>query len=284
MGLRINTNVSSLVAQRNMRATLGNIERNLAHLSTGSRINQASDDAAGLAVSEIMKAQIKGLAQSERNALDGISVLQIAEGSLVEISNILIRLKELTVQASSDTISDHERQFINIEFQKLLEEINRISNATEYNNIPLLNGTAVSFDIQIGPGNNPDVDRLNLFDMNPANVNIANMGLETMNIEDKLNAQNSLSKVDSAINMIAGIRSHLGATQNRLQVIINNLSITRENLSAANSRIRDTDIAEEASEHTRNQILLQSGISVLAQTNIPTKAALSLLTNGGGMG
>jgi len=281
MGLRINTNVPSLLAQRNLRTTRFGLDRSLERLSSGSRINRAADDVAGLAVSEILRAQLKGLGQAERNALDGVSVIQVAEGSLSEISNILIRMRELGVQAASDTIGGTERKFLDIEFQQLLEEINRISNSTEYNHVPLLNGSGNAFDIQVGTRNNPVVDRIRLFDSSSADVNTVALGINLVTVSDKLNAQNSLAALDAALGSVTAIRAQFGAMQNRLQTTISNIAISRENLSSANSRIRDMDMAEETTELTKNQILMQSGISVLSQANTMNKAALNLLGQGG---
>lgn len=281
MGLRIHTNVPALVGQRNLRITRSNLDRSLERLSSGLRINHAGDDAAGLAISETLRSQIRGLSQAERNAQDGVSVIQIAEGALAEVSNILIRMRELGVQASSDTIGQSERKFIDIEFQQLLEEINRISNTTEYNRVPLLNGSALSFDVQVGTHNNPTVDRIRLFDSSTADVNTVALGLNLASLGDKASAQNSLNSIDSALTSVTAIRAQFGALQNRLQSIINNIMVNKENLASANSRIRDADIAEETTELTKNQILMQSGVSVLTQANTSIKTALGLLGQGG---
>src|SRR4051812_12430716 len=214
MGLRINTNVPALIAQRNLRITRSNLDKTLERLSSGSRINHAGDDAVGLAISEILKAQLKGMAQAERNAQDGISVVQIAEGALAEISNILVRMRELGVQASSDTIGSTERKFVDIEFQQLLQEVDRISNTTEFNHVPLLNGTATQFEIQVGTGNNPETDRIRLFDSSTTSVNTVSLGLNLANVSDKYNAQQSLGAIDSAMNSVIAIRAQFGATQN----------------------------------------------------------------------
>ncbi len=281
MGLRIHTNVPSLIGQRNLRTTRGNLDRTFERLSSGLRINHAGDDAAGLAISETLRAQIRGLSQAERNAQDGVSVIQIAEGALSEVSNIIIRMRELGVQASSDTIGQSERKFIDIEFQQLLEEINRISNTTEFNRISLLNGTTMAFDVQVGTGNNPSIDRIRLFDSNTADINTVSLGLNLSNLIDKTSAQNSLSSIDNALNSVISIRARFGALQNRLNSIISNLTVSRENLSSANSRIKDMDMAEETTEMTKNQILMQTGISVLSQANSSIKSALGLLGQGG---
>lgn len=276
MGLRINTNVASLNAQRNLRGTRLGMQQSLEKLSSGQRINRAGDDAAGLAISENLKAQIRGLGQAERNAEDGISLVQIAEGALGEISNILIRLRELSVQAASDTIGGTERKFLNVEFEQLTSEIDRIANSTEFNRVPLLNGTGAVFDIQIGTRNDPISDRLT-FDASSADVNVAALGLNLASVADKISAQNSLSSIDQAIVSVSGIRADFGALQNRLQSTINNIATSIENLSAANSRVRDTDIASETANLTKQNILMQAGTSVLAQANSSTKSALSLI-------
>lgn len=281
MGLRINTNVPALVAQRNLRTNRQSLDRTLERLASGSRINHAGDDAAGLAISESLRAQIRGLGMAERNAQDGVSLVQVAESAMGEVSNILIRLRELGVQAASDTIGQQERKFLDLEFQESLAEIDRIANSTEFNRVPLLNGSASTFEIQVGTRNNPTVDRIKLFDGNSADVNIVALGLNLTTVADKASAQNSLGAIDGALQSVTSIRAEFGAMQNRLQSIINNLSVSKENLSAANSRIRDADIAEETTELTKAQILQQSGIAVLGQANTSTKAALSLL---GGQG
>jgi flagellin len=281
MGLRINTNVPSLVAQRNLRTNRALLDRTLERLSSGSRINHAGDDAAGLAISETLRAQIRGLGQAERNASDGISLIQVAEGGLSEISNILIRMRELGVQAASDTVGTRERKFLDTEFQQLGEEIDRIANSTEFNGNKLLNGSGSTFEIQIGTKNNPLVDRIKLFDPYASNVNLVSLGINLSNVADKTSAQNCLGSLDSALNSATAIRAEFGAMQNRLQSVINNLAVNKENMTAANSRIRDADLAEETSEMTKAQILNQAGVSVLAQANSSMKSVLGLL---GGQG
>lgn len=280
MGLRINTNVASLNAQRNLNGTRLGLNLALERLSSGQRINRAGDDAAGLAISENLKAQVRGLKQAERNAADGISLVQIAEGSLGEVSNILIRLRELSVQAASDTIGPTERKFLNVEFEQLTSEIDRIANSTEFNRVPLLNGTGAVFDIQIGTRNDPISDRLT-FDAASADVNIAALGINLASVSDKISAQNSLSAIDQAIISVSGIRADFGALQNRLQSTINNIQVSVENLSAANSRVRDTDVAAETAELTKQSILMQAGTSVLSQANASTKNALNLINSAG---
>jgi flagellin len=277
MGLRINTNVPSLVAQRNLRSNRQVLDRTLERLSSGSRINHAGDDAAGLAISETLRAQIRGLSQAERNAQDGISLVQVAEGGLVEVSNILIRMRELGVQAASDTVGPKERRFLDNEFQQLAEEIDRIANSIEFNGNPLLNGSGSAFEVQIGTKNNPLVDRIKLFDPYSSNVNLVSLGINLSTVADKTSAQNSLASIDDALNSVTSIRAGFGSMQNRLQSVINNLQVNKENMMSANSRIRDADLAEETSELTKSQILNQAGVSVLSQANSSIKSALGLL-------
>lgn len=276
MGLRINTNISSINAQRNLAGTKLQLDKSFEKLSSGYRINRAGDDAAGLAISESLKAQIRGLKQASRNAQDGISLVQVAEGGLTEVSNILIRLRELGVQAASDTVGPVERQFLNVEYDQLVSEIQRISDGTEFNQTPLLNGTGAVFEVQVGTRNNPNIDRI-VFDAAKADSTVAALGINLTSVADKASAQNSLSAIDNAIVSISAMRADFGALQNRLQSTVNALAVSNENLSAANSRIRDVDVANETSELTRNNILLQAGTSVLAQANQSSAVALSLL-------
>lgn len=280
MGLRINTNIPALVAQRNLGSTRFSLDKSLERLSSGSRINSAGDDAAGLAISENMRAHTRGLSQAERNAQDGISLLQVAEGSLGEISNIVIRLRELAVQAASDTVGDKERGFLNLEFQQLVEEVDRIANSAEFNGTKLLNGTTPAFEIQVGTRNNPALDRIKLFDPYSSDVNVVALGINLANVADKLSAQNSLETIDKALNHVVAVRAELGAMQNRLQSVVKNIAIGKENLMAANSRIKDTDVAKESSELAKNQILMQAGTSVLAQANSTVNSVLTLLGQG----
>lgn len=276
MGLRIATNTTALNAQRKMATTRLNLDRSLERLASESRINHAGDDAAGLAISENLRAQIRGMTQAKRNALDGISLIQVSEGGLNEIANMLIRLRELGIQAASDTIGDTERQFVDREFQSLKQEIDRIANVTQFNGTPLLNGKAGIFEIQVGTHNNPILDRV-VYNGERADASLDAMKLGGESVATKQGAQLSLSVIDDALIRINSIRADLGAMQNRLQSTINNLSINEENLAQANSRIRDTDLAEEVSELTKQNILMQAGISVLGQANSVNQSALKLL-------
>jgi len=276
MGLRINTNTASLNAQRNLMGTKLGLDKNLERLSSGYRINRAGDDAAGLAISENLRAQIRGLKQASRNAQDGVSLVQVAEGGLNEISSILIRLRELSVQAASDTIGPVERQFLNVEYDQLVSEVDRIADGTEFNGTQLLSGTGSILDFQVGTRNDPNIDRLS-FDASKADANSAALGVNLTSVADKASAQNALSAIDSAIVSVSAMRADFGAIQNRLQSTISNIAVSVENMSAANSRIRDVDVAEETAELTRNNILLNAGTSVLAQANQTATTALGLL-------
>ena len=276
MGLRINTNVASLSAQRSLGINTRNLHDNLRKLSSGERITRSGDDAAGLAISENLKASIRGMRQAKRNAGDAISLLQVAEGGMNEISNIIIRLRELSVQAASDTVGTTERGFSDIEFQNLKEEIDRISKSTEFNGIKLLDGTGGKLEFQVGIKNDPILDRLH-YDGTGADASLAALSLAVDGVSTKEGAQNSLKRLDDALVQINGVRANFGALQNRLQSTTNNLEVSDENLSAANSRIRDVDVASETAELTKNNILLQAGISVLSQANQSPNSALKLL-------
>lgn len=276
MGLRIATNVTSLNAQRQMAITRMNLDRSLEKLASGSRINHAGDDAAGLAISENLRAQLRGMRQAKRNAQDGLSLMQVSEGGLNEISNMLIRLRELSVQSASDTIGDGERQFTDREFQSLKQEIDRIANMTTFNGTPLLNGKVGILEIQVGTHNNPILDRVT-YNGERADATLDALKLGGESLATKQGAQLSLTVIDDALIRVNSIRADLGAMQNRLQSTINNLAVTDENLATANSRIKDTDMAEEVSEMTKQNILMQAGISVLSQANTTNQHALKLL-------
>ncbi len=277
MGLRINTNVPSLTAQRMVDGTTRRLASNYNRLSSGERIYRSGDDAAGLAISEKLKAHIRGSRQARRNANDSISLIQVAEGGLNEVTNIIVRMRELAVQAASDTIGDLERGYTDIEFQLLKDEIDRIARSTEYGGRRLLDGTSGQMEFQIGIRNDPLLDRI-FYDGTDVDSTLTNLGLSGETISFKQGAQVTLDRLDRSLDQISGVRAMLGAIQNRATSIINNLGIYEENLSAANSRIRDVDIAEETADLARNNILLQSGISVLAQANEYNKGTLKLLS------
>ncbi len=248
----------------------------LERLASGNRINRASDDAAGLAISEKLVASSRSLRQAERNSNDGISLIQTAEGATNEISNILIRLRELSIQSASDTVGNIERGFVDKEIQHLKSEVDRIAQLTEYNGTKLLNGEGGALDIQVGINNRPDQDRLT-FNAAEQVVTTEALGIADVTTTSKESSQLNLEKIDLALNRVNENRSALGALQNRLQSTIQNLNIYRENLRAANSRIRDTDMAEETSELVKQNILTQANIAVLGQANSNPQAALRLL-------
>lgn len=276
MGMRITTNLASINAQNSLAKSQRSIQKSMAEISSGSRITKAADDAAGLSISETMRSHISSLGQAARNANDGISLVQVAEGGLNEISNIMIRLRELAVQAASDTVSDVERGFINEEVQQLKEESERIALSTKFGHTKLLDGSAGKFDFQVGIMNDDFEDRIT-FD---ASVNVATnskLGISGLDFSTKKGAQSALTKLDNAQQMVNGYRANLGAIQNRLVSTTTNLGIATENLSAAKSRIRDADIAQATSEFARNNILLQASTAALSQANTAPNLALQLL-------
>ena len=276
MGLRIATNVQSLAAQRHLGLNTQSQRDSMERLASGSRISRAADDAAGLAISEKMKGQIRSIRQDVRNAHDGISMIQTAEGGMNEIGNILTRFRELSIQAASDTIGDVERGFVDKEVQQLKQEVTRISASTEFNGKRLLTGEGDVLEIQVGTGNRPAVDRFG-FDTEKTNVTLDHLGLDSISVLHKEDAQNAIDKIDDAVRTLVENRAELGALQNRLQVGVRNLGIYDENLSAANSQIRDTDMAAESAESAKFQILSQAGLSVLSQANQNNLMALKLL-------
>ncbi len=274
--MRVSTNLAAINAQRNLTSSQSAIGDSLAKLSSGSRINKAADDAAGLAISENVKAQIRSTRQANRNANDGISMVQTAEGGLNEIGNIIVRMRELGIQASSDTVSDVERGFVDKEIQQLKSELQRIASVTTWGKTKLLDGTTPTFDFQVGIFNGDNEDRISF----KASENVATLdalALSGLDYNSKVGAQESLDMLDKAQENVNGMRSNLGALQNRLLSTVNNLGVFEENMSAANSRIRDTDMANASAELTRNNIMLQASTSALAQANTSTQAALTLI-------
>jgi flagellin len=276
MGLRVSTNISSINAQRNLSNSQRSIQDSFAKMASGSRINKAGDDAAGLAISENLKANIRSTRQSNRNANDGISMVQVAEGGLNEIGNIVIRLRELGVQAASDTVGDTERGFIDTEVQQLKSEMQRISDVTKWGSTKLLDGTTPKFDFQVGINNAESEDRISF----NASENVATLdalGISGIDYHSKEGAQDSLMMLDKAQESVNRQRANLGALQNRLTSTVNNLAVSEENMSAANARIRDTDVAEASSEATRNSVMLQASTATLAQANATSQLALKLI-------
>ncbi len=279
MGLVINTNASSLIAQRNLATNNSALSKSVQRLSSGLRINSAADDAAGLSISEKLTAQIRSISVAVRNAQDGISLAQVAEGGLSEIGNILARMRELAEQAANGTLGTSERSALNNEYSQLINEIDRISNVTEFNGIKLLDGSQSSSGVTLQVGfQNTSNDRINFFS-GIAAVNTTKLGLTGIfgTISSAGNAQSALTQIDSAISTVAQRRGTLGAVQNRLDSTVANLRVASENLTAANSRIRDADFAYETAQFTRNQILVQAATSILAQANVLPQNALQLL-------
>ncbi len=276
MGLRINTNVPSLAAQRSLRNNNEALSENLNKLSSGKRIVKSADDAAGMAISSRLTALIRGNYQAERNANDGISLVQVAEGGLNEAQNILVRMRELAIQAASDTIGDPERALAEKEYQQIKQELDRISRVTEFNGAKLLDGSAGVYDIQVGVRNDAFNDRIS-FDAGKINATLDTLGVSGASISSKEGARNSLDDVDKALTHVAEQRAELGAVQNRLQSTIQNLQIAGENLSAANSRILDADYAKEISENARLNVLANAGVSALSATNQRNNLVLKLL-------
>ena len=298
MGLRIRTNTASVNAQRNLSKSTEAMQGNMTRLSSGYRINKSADDAAGLAISETMKGHIRSLEQARRNANDGISLVQVAEGSYSEVTNIMVRLRELATQAASDTLGNAERTFTNREYNQLVNEIDRITNTTKWNNLPLLQGrdklTEAAGDdslfvIHVGAGDGLventdtitigvenlkiDVNELGLTNEEGNNIGPAEVGGEFT----RQRAADKLSVIDNALNQMAHNRSYLGAQQSRMTSAVNNLGVQIENLKSANSQIRDVDFAEETAAFTQNRILQQAGMSVLSQANQTPEVVMALL-------
>lgn len=276
MGMRITTNVASINAQRTLTASQREIGKSMTQLSSGSRITKAADDAAGLGISENLKSQIRSYAQASRNANDGISMVQVAEGGLGEISNILTRMRELGIQAASDTLGDRERTYVDLEVQQLKSEMQRIAKTTKFGTQNLLDGTGATFEIQVGINNDSFEDRI-AFDSSMLNATLDELGISGVEYTTKDGAHSALNIVDEAQAKVASYRANIGALQNRFQSTVENLGVQHENLAAANSRIRDADIANSSAEMARNSVLLNASTSVLAQANAQPQLALKLI-------
>ena len=274
MGLRVNTNVASINAQRNLSAVTEKLSGNFRRLSTGLRISSAADDAAGLAISERLRSQVRSLDQAKRNANDGISLVQTAEGALNEVSSIMTRLRELAVQSSNGSVSNADKETLDEEFQSLVSEVNRIGRSTEFSGIRLLDGTSSTVSFQVGFGTTTGIDTISVSLSAALSTSLA---LQSLDIGSGGATTTAITNIDAAINTVSGLRGSLGAVQNRLGSTINNLAITVENLSSAESRIRDVDVAYETAQLTRNSILQQASISVLSQANALPQSALRLL-------
>ncbi len=277
MGLRISTNIGSMVTNRFLANAASDTNKSYQRLASGQRITQAGDDAAGLSISENLRAQIRSMGQAERNANDAISFAQVAEGGLTEVSNIMIRLRELGIQAASDTVGDRERVFINDEIKSLVQEIDRIANVTNFNGTPLLNAKAAKGKLEFHVGIQNTADDRILFDTSNLDVSINTLGLDGLNYRSTESAREGLEKIDQAMSKVFSNRASLGAMQNKLQSAARNLGVSKENISIARSRIADTDIAVETSELIRGNILQSAGIAILAQANAAPAQALKLL-------
>ena len=271
MGLRVNSNLLSFNAQKNLQNVTNRLGGNFARLSSGLRITSAADDAAGLGISERMRADIRSYGQAARNAQDGISMVQTAEGAMNEIGNNLGRLRELAVQASNETLSTDDRTAIGEEFSELLSEIDRIAGDVEFNGTNLLDSNA-TVSIQVGI-DATDVD----IDLSFTGVDTTDLSINALTVDSAANAGTALSAIDTAVNTVNNSRAELGASQNRLQSAFRSITNTRENLIASESRIRDVDVAAESADLSRNSILQQAATSVLAQANANPQLALSLL-------
>lgn len=304
MGLRIKTNISSINAQRHLGATTRSLQSTMQKLSSGERINKAADDAAGLAVSENLRADLRSMSVAKRNSSDGISLVQTAEGGLVEISSMLVRLRELSVQAASDTIGNREREFLDKEFVALKDEVDRIASTTEFNGTRLLVGSRdIPDDLKTGANSFPleiqvdkdyyvDVDAIdkrnavNIIKVDFGNINAFTSGEGSLGlgeaedgtrVNNKVNAQRSIDTLDGALFKVNEYRAYLGSIQNRLTSSIKNLEVQMENMSEAQSRIRDTDFAAETAQMTQKSILQQAGASVLGTARAQPQIALNLL-------
>jgi flagellin len=274
-GISLQTNVASLNAQRMTNRTSQGLGKSMERLSSGFRINSAQDDAAGLGISERLKSQVRGLAQASRNANDGLSVVQTAEGVMSEISDIVIRMRELSVQASSDSVTSTERGYINTEFGELKSEINRLVKSTKFNGQTLLDGTYSGKDFQVGFEKGDATDFV--IQVSVSKVNASGLALTGTTADTKTNAQAAMASLDTALDSLNSARATLGAKGNRFMTAAAAVGVTSENLASANSRIRDADIAVETSTFSKNQVLMQAGVSMLSQANVQPQLALRLI-------
>jgi len=283
--MRINHNINSMYTQGALVKTNRDLSKSLEKLSTGLRINRASDDAAGLAISENLRAQVRGAAQAQRNVLDGTALLQIAEGATNEISEILQRMRELAIQAANDTLTSTERNYANQEFDALRKEIDRISAVTNYNGMELISSSASRFGLSgastntsfwIDANSTAGVDSITVT-LETMTVSSLNSNLNTASLTTQSNAASAISYIDTAMDSVNSSRAKIGAYINRLEHAINNLMVSETNQQSAESMIRDVNFANETTRFTRNQILLQSGTAMLAQSNMVPQSVLSLL-------
>ena len=275
--MAINTNTGSLNVQRNLMKSGRMLNSSISRLSSGLKINSAADDAAGGAVSEGLSAQVRGFKQGLENANDANAILATAEGAYNSISDILIRMRELAVQASNDSLTGTERGYINTEFTQLATEITRISDVAEFNGIKLLDGTggdgSGNFVFQVGTRTTV-TDRIGIA---LGDTDAAALGVDSLTTDTLANSQTSISTIDTALQTLATSRATLGSTQNQLTAAVDNLAVTIENLSSANSQIKDADVAAESADFTKNQVLMQAGTAMLSQANGLPQLALRLL-------
>lgn len=275
MGLRINTNLASINAQRHLGKQQERANHALSALASGSRIVNAADDAAGLSISENIRGQTRGLSMAKQNASNAVSLIQVSEGGLNEITNILVRLRELGVQAASDTVSKTERGFLDLEAQQLIQEADRIAKTTRFGNKQLLDGSGEELEFHVGPyGGSENV----IGYQTKANATASELGYDDISVTSKSKARDSLDVIDQAILRVGSMRADFGAVQSRLNATISNLEIQHENLAAAGSRLRDADIAHESAELASANILQQASVGVLAQANTQGASALRLLS------
>lgn len=274
MGLRINTNLAAMHARSALEDVTNRLQGSFRRLSTGLRITTAADDAAGLAISERLRAQVRSLEQAKRNANDGISLIQTAEGAMEEVSSILIRLRELGIQASNGTVSDSDRAILQQEFSALRAEIDRIGRATHFNDGPLLDGSSSVISFHVGFGADTALNQISV-SIEP--LLSTSLALNTLDIGSSGDISLAISQIDSAINTVSRLRGNLGAVQNRLGSTIRNLGVHIENISAADSRIRDVDVALETANLTRLTIIQEAALAILSQANAQPTSALTLL-------
>ena len=276
MSFTIQTNHLALTAQRSLEQVESRNARTIQKLATGSRIVVAADDPAGLAISDNMQATIRSVGQAMRNAQDAVSLVQVVEGGTNEISNMLIRIRELSMQSASDTVGDRERSMLNEEVKELKSEITRVARTTVYLGRELLAGDEVRLQFQVGTGNDEEKDRI-AFDPGKTDLTAEGLGVEDIDVSDRTSSQDGLEALDEAIVQVNELRARVGSTQNRLQVTFNSQGIYRENLTAARSRVKDADMAEETTNLMRDNILRQAGVSILSQANQAPALALQLL-------
>ena len=277
MGLRIKSNVPSQMVQKDLRKTARAADESYAKLSSGKRIIKSADDAAGLGIAKKMEAEVRGYRMAQRNANAGISMIQVAEGGLDESSNILTRMRELSIQAASDTVGERERGYLNLEYEQLTQEVDRISKTTTFSGAPLLTGENENGVMDFHVGAYAGEDNKISFDAQATNATGSALGVEGTNILDKDSAAGNLEVIDEAINTVAGFRANFGSIQSRLQSTISNLDTAATNTEAARSRIEDVDVAEETAKLAANAVMKNAGISSLAQANTIPSSALRLI-------